>query len=32
MESKPWGFIIALILSVGVSAAAWLFFRPKRLV
>ncbi len=32
MESKPWGFIMALFLSVGVSAAAWLFFRHKRLV
>ena len=32
MESKPWGFIIAIILSIGVSGACWWFFRHKRLV
>ena len=32
MESKPWGFIIAIILSIGVSGICWWFFRHKRLV
>ena len=32
MESKPWGFIIAISLSIGVSGACWWFFRHKRLV
>ena len=32
MESKPWGFIIAIILSIGVSGACWWLFRHKRLV
>ena len=32
MEEKPWGFIFALIISVLVSVACWLFFRTKRLV
>ena len=32
MEEKPWGFIFALIISVLVSLACWLFFRTKRLV
>ncbi|MBO7128283.1 MAG: magnesium transporter CorA family protein [Prevotella sp.] len=32
MESKPWGFIIAIILSIGVSGACWWFLRHKRLV
>ena len=32
MEEKPWGFIIAIILSIGVSGACWWFFRHKRLV
>ena len=32
MESKPWGFIIAIILSIGVSGACWWFFRHKRLI
>lgn len=32
MESKPWGFILAVILSVAVSAIAWGIFRHKRLV
>jgi len=32
MESKPWGFIIAIVLSIGVSGMCWWFFRHKRLV
>ena len=32
MESKPWGFILAIILSIGVSGMCWWFFRHKRLV
>ena len=32
MESKPWGFILAVIISVAVSAIAWGIFRHKRLV
>ena len=32
MESKPWGFVIAIIVSVLISAIAWAFFRRKRLV
>ena len=32
MEEKPWGFIIAIILSIGVSGICWWFFRHKRLV
>ena len=32
MESSPFGFILALILSVGVSALAWWYFKYKRLV
>ncbi|WP_028902520.1 MULTISPECIES: magnesium transporter CorA family protein [unclassified Prevotella] len=32
MESKPWGFILAVIISVAVSAVAWGVFRHKRLV
>ena len=32
MEAKPWGFIIAIILSIGVSGICWWFFRHKRLV
>jgi magnesium transporter len=32
MESKPWGFIFAMIVSVAISAIAWWFFRHKRLV
>ena len=32
MESKPWGFIIAIILSICVSGLCWWFFRHKRLV
>ena len=32
MEEKPWGFFFAMIISVGISAMAWWFFRHKRLV
>ena len=32
MESKPWGFVIAIIVSVLISAIAWAIFRRKRLV
>jgi len=32
MEEKPWGFFFAMIISVGISALAWWFFRHKRLV
>lgn len=32
MEDKPWGFILALILSVLVSILCWWIFRFKRLV
>ena len=32
MEAKPWGFIIAIILSIAVSGICWWFFRHKRLV
>ncbi|WP_028911710.1 magnesium transporter CorA family protein [Prevotella sp. MA2016] len=32
MEEKPWGFILAVIISVAVSAIAWGIFRHKRLV
>lgn len=32
MESKPWGFAIAIVVSVAISAIAWGFFRHKRLV
>jgi len=32
MEEKPWGFILALIISLLVSAGCWWFFRHKRLV
>jgi magnesium transporter len=32
MEEKPFGFLLALIISVGTAAAAWWFFRHKRLV
>ena len=32
MESKPWGFVIAIILSICVSGMCWWFFRHKRLV
>ena len=32
MEEKPWGFVIAIIVSVTISAIAWGIFRRKRLV
>ena len=32
MESSNYGFVFALIISVGVSGAAWWFFRHKRLI
>ena len=32
MESKPWGFVIAIFVSVAISAIAWGIFRRKRLV
>ena len=32
METKPWGFIIAIILSICVSVICWWVFRHKRLV
>jgi magnesium transporter len=32
MEEKPWGFIIAIILSLVISGLCWWFFRHKRLV
>jgi magnesium transporter len=32
MEDKPWGFVLALVISVMVSMACWLIFRHKRLV
>ncbi len=32
MEEKPWGFVIAIILSMAVSGCCWWFFRHKRLV
>ena len=32
MEENPFGFVTALVISIGVSAAAWWFFRHKRLI
>ena len=32
MESKPWGFVFAMVVSIGVSGIAWWIFRHKRLV
>jgi magnesium transporter len=32
MESSPWGFVMAIIISMGVSGLCWLFFRHRRLV
>jgi len=32
MEEKPWGFVLAMIISVAISSMAWWFFRHKRLV
>jgi len=32
MEEKPWGFVVAIIVSVLVSVVCWWIFRHKRLV
>ena len=32
MESKPWGFVFAMIISVAISGIEWGIFRHKRLV
>ncbi|MCR4854149.1 MAG: magnesium transporter CorA family protein [Prevotella sp.] len=32
MENSPFGFIVALIISIGGSALTWLFLRAKRLI
>src|SRR5574344_864911 len=32
METSPWGFIIAIIISVMISALSWWIFRHKRLI
>ena len=32
METSRFGFVCALIISIGVSGAAWWFFRHKRLI
>ena len=32
MESNPFGFIIALVISVAVSGLIWWIFRHKRLI
>ena len=32
IEDKSWGFVFAILLSVGISGIAWWFFRYKRLV
>jgi magnesium transporter len=32
MESKPWGFVFAMIVSIAISGIAWWIFRHKRLV
>ena len=32
MEAKPWGFVIAITISIGVSSLCWWFFRHKRLI
>ena len=32
MEANNYGFVFALIIAVGVSGAAWWFFRHKRLI
>ena len=32
IEDKSWGFLFAILLSVGVSGICWWFFRHKRLV
>ena len=32
MENNPWGFPIALIISIFVSVASWFLLRCKRLI
>ena len=32
MENTPWGFILALFISVFVSIASWAALRSKRLI
>jgi len=32
MEDKPWGFMMAIIISLGISSLCWWVFRHKRLV
>lgn len=32
METRPWGFLFAMFISVAVSGIAWWIFRHKRLV
>ena len=32
MEEKPFGFIMALVISIGTAGAAWWYFRHKRLI
>jgi magnesium transporter len=32
MENKPWGFIIALLISVIIAVCSWAVLRAKRLV
>ena len=32
MESSPWGFVLALFISVFVSIASWAALRMKRLI
>ena len=32
METMPWGFVIAITISIGVSSLCWWFFRHKRLI
>jgi len=32
METKPWGFGLAVLISVIIAVVCWLFFRHKRLI
>ena len=32
MEDRPWGFLLALVISVFVSVGSWLLLRHKRLI
>ena len=32
MENNPWGFAIAIVISVVVSALSWMLLRYKRLL